>query len=70
MHLLSKSLTGKEAARELLSVLSGVASNCVLAVMHDCAAVNAVAVRTLKSSTQVLLTLVAIHTPLIMLATS
>ena len=51
MQLLSKSLAGEEVARELLSVLStefGVASNSLLAVMHDRAAVNAVAVRTLK----------------------
>ena len=51
MQLLSKSLAGEEVARELLSVLStefGVSSNSLLAVMHDRASVNAVAVRKIK----------------------
>ena len=51
MQLLAKSLAGEEVARELLSVLStefGVISKNLLAVMHDRASVNSVAVRNMK----------------------
>ena len=52
MHAtLSKSLKGDEVARELLSVISteyGVTLNKLIAVMHDRASVNTVAVRGLK----------------------
>ena len=51
MQLLAKSLAGEEVARELLSVLStefGVISKNLLAVMHDRASVNSVAVRNIK----------------------
>ena len=51
VQLLTKSMTGEEVARELLSVLSteyGVLSNNLLAAMRDRASVNSVAIRTLK----------------------
>ena len=51
VQLLTKSMTGEEVARELLSVLSteyGIASSNLLAAMRDRASVNTVAVRMLK----------------------
>ncbi len=51
LQILTKSMTGEEVARELLSVLSteyGIASSNLLAAMHDRASVNSVAMRTLK----------------------
>ena len=44
-------MSGEETARELLSVLSteyAIASSNLLAVMHDCASVNTVAMQTVK----------------------
>ena len=49
MHLLTKSMTGEEVARELLSVLSteyGVVSSNPLVAMRDHASANSVAIRT------------------------
>ena len=51
LQLLAKSMTGEEIARELCNVISaqyGVCSNSLLAAMHDRAACNGVALRTLK----------------------
>ena len=51
LQLLAKSMTGEEIARELINSLSvqcSVGSNLVVAMMHDRAACNGVAVRTLK----------------------
>ena len=49
--MLSKSLSGEELARELLTALStelGIGGNQFLAAMHGRASVNGVAMRTLK----------------------
>ena len=51
VKLLANSLSGEEIAREIINSLSleyGVGSEHVLAVMHDCASTNVVAMRTLK----------------------
>ena len=51
VHLLSKSLTGGEIARELIHVLSSTYSICpnqLLAARQDRASVNKVAMRTVK----------------------
>ena len=51
LQLLAKSMTGEEIARELINSLSvqySVSSNLVVAMMHDHAACNGVALRTLK----------------------
>ena len=51
MQLLAKSLTGEEIARKLINTLSvqySVSSELVLASMHDRAATNNIAMRTLK----------------------
>ena len=51
VHMLAKSLSGEEIAREVINSLSlefGVGSEHVLTVMHDCASTNVVAMRTLK----------------------
>ncbi len=51
LQMLTKSMTGEEIARELISVLSatyGVKSDVLLGAMHDRASVNSVAMRTLK----------------------
>ena len=51
VQLLTKSMTGEEVARELLSVLSteyGIASSNLLAANRDRASVNTVAIRMLK----------------------
>ena len=51
LQLLVKSMTGEEIARELINTLSAqysVSSNLLMAVMHDRAACNGVALRTLK----------------------
>ena len=51
LQLLAKSMTGEEIARELINSLSvqySVSSNLVVAMMHDRAACNVVALRTLK----------------------
>jgi len=49
--MLAKSLSGKEIAHDIINSLSleyGVASEQILAVMHDCVSTNIVAMRTLK----------------------
>ena len=51
IQLLAKALTGKEIARELISILGAqysIATNDIVAVMRDCASVNNVAIRTIK----------------------
>ena len=51
LHILAKSLSGEEVARELIGVLSvnfGVSPNQLLAVMRDQASVNEVALKTVK----------------------
>ena len=51
VQILAKSLSGEEMAREIINSLSveyGVLSQQILAVMHDCASTNTVAMRTLK----------------------
>ena len=51
IELLAKSLNGEEVARELINVLSttlGITSHYVVVTMRDCAAVNNVAICTLK----------------------
>ena len=51
LQLLTKSMTGEEIARVLINTLSaeyGISSSHVLAAMHDRAACNGVAMRTLK----------------------
>ena len=51
VKMLANSLSGEEIAREIINSLSleyGVGSEYVLAVMHDCASTNVVAMRTLK----------------------
>ena len=51
VHMLAKSLSGEEIAREVINSLSlefGVGSKHVLAVMHDCASTNVVAMHILK----------------------
>ena len=51
LQLLAKSMTGEEIARELINCLSveySVRADLVLATMHDRAASNNVAIRTLK----------------------
>ena len=51
LNMLAKSLTGDEIARELINTLSvdyGVKSESVVAIMHDCASANKVAMRTLQ----------------------
>ena len=51
VKLLANSLSGEEIALEIINSLSleyGVGSEHVLAVMHDCASTNVVAMRTLK----------------------
>ena len=51
LQLLVKSMTGEEIARELISVISaqyGIGSNKLVSVMHDRAACNRVALRTIK----------------------
>ena len=48
LMLLAKSMTGEELARQLITAIStelGIASNLVVAAMHDGAAVNVVAMR-------------------------
>ena len=49
--MLAKSLSREEIAREVINSLSveyGVTSQQILAVMHDCASTNTVAMHTLK----------------------
>ena len=49
--LLTKSLTGEEVARQIISVIStemGISSDLVVGAMHDRASVNEVAMRTVK----------------------
>ena len=51
LHMLAKSMTGEEVARELISTLSvqySIPSNCLLAAIKDRASVNGVAMRTLQ----------------------
>ena len=51
LQILVKSLSGEEIASEVINSLSleyGVMSEHILAVMHDCASTNTVAMRTLK----------------------
>ena len=51
MQILAKSLSGEEIAQEIVNSLSveyGVLSQQILAVMHDCASTNTVALCTLK----------------------
>ena len=51
LRLLVKSMTGEEIARELINVISaqyGIGSNKLVCVMHDRAACNGVALRTIK----------------------
>ena len=51
LQLLVKSMTGEEIARELINVISaqyGIGSNKLVSVMHDRAACNGVALRTIK----------------------
>ena len=51
LQLLAKSMAGEEIAREIINALSMqlcVSSNLVVAMMHDRAACNGVALRTLK----------------------
>ena len=51
LQLLAKSMTGEEIAREIIGSLSvqyGITSNLVVGMMHDRAACNGVALRTLK----------------------
>lgn len=51
LQLLSKSMTGEEIAREIISTLSvqySVSSDLLVAAMHDRAACNTVALRTMK----------------------
>ena len=51
VQMLAKSLCGEEIAREIIYVLSveyGVMSQQILAVMHDCASTNTVAMHTLS----------------------
>ena len=51
LQLLAKSMSGEEIAREIIASIStqfGIASNQVVAMMHDRAACNGVALRTLK----------------------
>ena len=51
LQLLAKSMSGEEIAREIINSLSvqySISSNLVVAMMHDRAACNAVALRTLK----------------------
>ena len=51
LQLLVKSMAGEEIARELINTLSAqysISSNLLMAVMHDRAACNGVALRTLK----------------------
>ena len=50
LQLLIKSMSGEEIARELINVFSaqyGIPSNNLVASMHDCAACNGVALRTI-----------------------
>ena len=49
--MLAKSLSGDEIARELINILTyeyDIRSEQLVAVMHDCASANNVAIRTLK----------------------
>ena len=51
LKMLAKSLTGDEIDHELINTLSvdyGVKSENVVAIMHDCASANKVAMRTLQ----------------------
>ena len=51
LRLLAKSMAAQEIAREITATIStqcGIASNLVVAKMHDRAACNGVALRTLK----------------------
>lgn len=51
LQLLTKSLSGEEIARELISILSvnyGVQSTQLLGAMRDCASLNNVAMQTMK----------------------
>ena len=51
LMLLAKSLSGEEVARQLIVSLTtelGIASNLLIAAMHDRASVNNVAIRTLS----------------------
>ena len=51
LRLLAKSMAAEEIAREITATIStqyGIASNLVVAMMHDRAACNGVALRTLK----------------------
>ena len=51
--LLTKSLTGEEVARQIISVIStemGISSDLVVGAMHDRASINEVAMRTVKVS--------------------
>ena len=51
LQLLAKSMAGEEIAREIIATIStqyGIASNLVVAMMHDMAACNGVALQTLK----------------------
>ena len=52
IQLLAKSLTGEEIAQELIGVLStplGITSQFVVATMRDCASVNNIAIRIMKT---------------------
>ena len=51
VHVLARSLSSEEIACEVINLFSleyGVASEQILAVMHDCASTNMIAMRTLK----------------------
>ena len=65
LQLLVKSMTGEEIARELINVILaqyGIGSNKLVCVMHDRAACNGVALRTIKVVTPQFSTLVVFHT--------
>ena len=51
LQLVAKSMRGEEIAREIIAMIStqyGIASNLVVAMMHNRAACNGVAIQTLK----------------------
>lgn len=69
LQLLSKSMSGEEIARELINSLPvqyGIVSNLVVGMMHDRAACNGVALRTLSVAFPSIIDVGCLDTPSIL----